>query len=259
MDSKLVICAVCLLLAISTDALAASLTVTGALFEEEVSPGDHISHEITLSIGETDKPTDATAGIFGYGLGTDGAKIALSPDEDISPYSASEFLIISPKNVTFHPGEGVVFVIEGDVPKDVGSGGRYAIASIDTAPQGSGPVGIALAAIAPIRLTIAGTDLIETGVINELSFSEYTASVLFENTGNHHYGAFAEAYVKDGQGEVVATASSSSDKIIPTFSRLFNAQFDQGEYIAPGSYIVEVKVIKDDGTVLDTEETIFEV
>jgi hypothetical protein len=114
-------------------------------------------------------------------------------------------------------------------------------------------------------LTIKGTDLVETGEIKTLDVQEgddgLVARLLFENTGNHHYKASSEAVIEDERGEVVAEVSTpvGASSILPADVRMFNIQLDQVADLASGTYTVEARVIKEDGTVLDTEETTFEV
>lgn len=261
MKSRLTICALFFSLVLSVTLTASGLTVVGGLLRTDVAPGEHIQHEITLSIGDDEEPTEANAGVFGYGLGLNGGRSPLMAEDDTSPYSAREFLRISPESAIIKPGEPVTFVLEGDVPEDVGSGGKYALVNIVTPPTGSGQVGIALAAIVPVILTISGSDLIETGEITNLTVSGDGASAILENTGNYHYTASAEAILKDNEGNVIANAAAppASTSIIPTASWLFTMNFEHEANLAPGTYTVEAAVTLEDGTVLDTEEATFEV
>jgi methionine-rich copper-binding protein CopC len=65
----------------------------------------------------------------------------------------------------------------------------------------------------------------------------------------------------DAEDEVVATSEAPLmyTSLVPTASWLFDMAFEAEEELAPGTYTVEVSVIHEDGTVLDTEETTFEV
>jgi len=251
----------CLLMAFSMTASAGTLSVGGSRFEAEIIPGDHITHEITVNIAEDDEPVDVKAGVFGYGLSLEGSKQPLGSEDDLSPYSAADFLEVTPTKANLKPGEPTKFVLEGEVPVNVGTGGRYALVKIETDAQGSGKVGVITAIVIPVRLTISGSDIIETGEITDLKVSDEKVSAIFENTGNHHYLASAEAVIKDKGGDVVANYSIplQIDPLIPTTSRLFDILLDQEMELPTGSYTVEVSVIHEDGTVLDTEETTFEV
>jgi len=259
MRSNFLILGLCIFLALSTT--ASSLTFGGALLKKEVVPGEVISHEITVSLSGNETSMEAVGGLFGHGMGLDGARIPQEDTEEMKPYSAVGFLKLTPDRVQVEEGARAVFLLEGRVPEDVGSGGRYALVEIHTPPQGEGQVGIALATIAPIMLTIAGTDLVETGEISSLNVSADGVSVIFKNTGNHHFKASAEAALMDAEGEVVATSEAPLmyTSLVPTASWLFDMAFEAEEELAPGTYTVEVSVIHEDGTVLDTEETTFEV
>jgi methionine-rich copper-binding protein CopC len=250
-----------LAIAISAMAPASGLSVNGGLMEMTVAPGDELRHQIIIGVGDDDEPMEAKVGVFGCGFGLDGARINLDPEEDVSPYSARPFLTVTPESAIVKPNETATFVVTGTVPEDVGSGGRYALVNVGTPPRGEGQVGIALAAVIPVRLTIKGSDLVETGEITELSASSAEVSAIFENTGNHHFKASAEATLTDAEGEVVAKAEAPLmyTPVIPTYSWLFKMAFEAEEELAPGTYTVEVSVIHEDGTVLDTEETTFEV
>ena len=261
MNSKFSRFMVCIAIAILAMVPASALSVSGALLEKSVAPGGQIRHDITVSIDDNSQESEYFVGVYGCGFSLDGSRNPLDPEEDTSPYSARPFLTVTPERATVKPGEPVTFVVSGTVPDDVGSGGRYALVNIVTPPRGEGQVGIALAAIVPVRLTISGTELVETGEITDLTASAGGASAVFENTGNHHFRAKAEAALIDAEGEVVAKAEAPlmNTAIIPTYSWLFKMAFEAEEELAPGTYTVEVSVIHEDGTVLDTEETTFEV
>jgi len=238
-----------------------SLTFTGSLLEQDVSPGEEISHKIIISLSGNETTMQAIGGIYGYGMGLDGSRIPQNDSDEMAPYSAAGFLKLVPQNATIEPGKPAEFIIEGRVPKDVGSGGRYALAEIHTPPQGNGQIGIALATIAPIRLTISGTDLIETGNITSVNASRDNVSIIFKNTGNHHFKASAKATLKDEAKKVVASSEAPlmSTALVPTASWLFKMPFDLGANLNPGTYTVSVSVIHENGSVLDTVEKTFKV
>jgi hypothetical protein len=181
--------------------------------------------------------------------------------DEMEPCSAVGFLQLTPESALIEEGKPAKFVLEGRVPEGVGSGGRYALVKITTPPQGEGQVGIALGTIAPIRLTISGTELVETGEIADLTISGSDVSVTFKNTGNHHFKASAEAALIDDDGGIVASVGAPLmyTSLVPTASWLFKMSFDLEEDLSPGTYTVDVSVIHEDGIVLDTEEATFEV
>lgn len=259
MRLKFIISLLCILMALSTS--GAGLIVSGALLQMDVAPGDHINHTVTLSLKEDEEPTEAVAGVFGHGMRLDGARVPTEDTPEMAPYSAAGFLTVSPETAEIKPGEPTVFIIEGTVPEDVGSGGRYALVNIATPPRGEGRIGIALAAIVPVVLTISGTELVHTGEISELNLSDEQVSVAFKNTGNHHFRASAEAVVEDDDGEVVAsvTAPLMYTALIPAATWLFEMEIDYEGDLEPGTYTVEATVLNADGELLDTKEETFEI
>ena len=256
MKFKFALGALLFFLALSATVNASDLTVSGGIFKADVIPGEQIEHKIAISIGDNTNSTTANAGLFGYGLTLTGGIGPTPSEKDTNPYSARGFLNISPESAILNPDESVTFVLIGKIPEDVGSGGRYALVYIDTPPRGSGQVGIALAAIIPVILTISGSDLNETGEITNLTASIDNISAIFENTGNYHYKASAEAVLKDDKGNVIANATAplTFTSIIPTASWLFEMAFDNETNLNSGTYTVEVSVIHENGTVLDTAE-----
>lgn len=244
---------------------SAGFSVSGSILKTEVSPGQEVNHIMTVKNGEDASPLDLTAEVFGFGISLTGGNLKFDSDHDTSPYSARAFFEVSPKKFSLGPGESQEVVLEGRIPEDVGSGGRYAIVNIKTEPMGSGNVGVITAIDVPVMLTIKGSELIETGDITELEVLDedegLVVQLLFKNTGNHHYKASSEAVIQDESGEVVAETSTplEGSSILPGDERQFKIQLDQEMELPSGSYTVEVSVIHEDGTVLDTEETTFEV
>jgi len=259
MRSTILILGLSIFLVLSTT--GSSLTFAGSLLKKEVVPGEDIYHEITVRLSGDEFPMEAVGGLYGHGMGLDGARIPREDTDEMKPYSAVGFLKLTPERAQIEVGKPAVFVLEGKVPEDVGSGGRYALVEIHTPPQGEGQVGVALATIAPIMLTISGTELVETGEITDLTVSADEVLVIFKNTGNHHFRASAEATLLNDQGEIIASTEAplTYNSLIPTTSWLFEMSFDLEEDLAPGTYTVEATVTHEDGTVLDTEETTFEV
>lgn len=265
MKSRLSAFTICLLFVLLAIAPASGIKVSGVILVTDVSPGEDILHLMTVDIGESGEAVDVVAQLYGCGMALDGSRVQLPAEEDSGPYSARGFLKLDPERVTVEPGAKTTIILQGTVPQDVGDGGRYALVNIATVPKGSELVGVSSAVEVPVFLTINGSEIVETGEITDVKASEedegLLMDVMFENTGNHHYRASVEAVLKDGEGNVAAeaTAPLSENSIIPTYTRLFPIQFDEGEDLASGTYTVEVSVIKEDGTVLDTAEMTIEV
>lgn len=106
------------------------LGVSGVIFEADVSPGDSISHEMTVSLREGEMPLDLVVRVEDWNQSIDGVN---QPQEEMagqSTYSARSFLKAEPSKFHIDPGESRKIVLRGDVPLDVGAGGRYALIGI---------------------------------------------------------------------------------------------------------------------------------
>jgi len=236
--------------------------VTGVILNVSVDPGETIRHEITIKADEADPSLDYEAKVFGFGMGPDGANHEIDPDSDTSPYSATKFLKVIPTSFHLDAGGSQTLVLEGQVPSDIEAGTRYALVGIKSEPVNMSKnttIGIATAFQIPVLLTLTKGDLIDTGEITSVNMSQQASggrqiSVMFKNTGNHHYKAQAEAILKDRDGNVLSNASSqlSTSSIIPTYSWLFKLPI--AEDLVSGTYTVEATVTKSDGTALDSKE-----
>ncbi len=254
-----------ILLAIGT--ASAGLGVSGAIFEANVTPGQHISHEMLVNIDPKDQPMDFVAGVIGFGRSLDGANAEIRPELDNSPYTARPFLKVSPASFHLEPGGSKEVVLEGNIPSGVGEGGRYALVNIRSLPTGNGNVGMAVAIDVPVRLTIANTRLIKTGEITNLSIDKpisrkmQNVSLLFNNTGNYHYYAFAEADLMDAKGNILANSSTplTASSIIPRTARLFKMELIPKQELRPGSYKINSTVRLKDGSMLATKEIGFKL
>jgi hypothetical protein len=243
--------------------VVAGLRMSGGLVVSDVEPGSDIEYKIIMRLSENESATNLTVKLAGMGQGEDGAIYA--EDEDTSPYSAVDFLEVSPASLYLEPDMPQEITLKGHIPEDVGEGGRYALVNARTPPMGEGNIGVALAFNAPILLTISGTELIETGNITEIELVEaetgYEAQVSFENNGNHHYKVAVEAALFDEDGNEISSSSLplSVSSSIPTYTLLFKLPFELDEDLEPGTYTVEVTVSHENGTVLDTKEANFEI
>ncbi len=244
---------------------SAGLSVSGAAYIGEVSPGEVIFHEMTVSIAEDTSPQNMTAELYGFAMNERASNVQLSPEEDTGPYTARPFLSVEPKSFTVEPGVPQKVLLTGTVPDDVGAGGRYALVTIKTVPDGEGDVSVSSAIQVLILLTIKDSKLIKTGEISDLAASmsgdEVSVDLLFENTGNILFKPFVGAVLNGKDGETVAEveAKQISTSILPTNSRLVKMTLVPDVVLDPGSYTVAAEVTLDDGTVLATEETTVEV
>jgi len=246
---------------------ASAFGVSGAILSEEVSPGQEIVHEITVSAGEDELPNNITAEIYGFERNEYEVNLELDPEDDTGAYSARSFLSLEPKSFYLEPGRTETLLLTGFVPEDVGSGGRYALVTIKTAPEESkaSSVMVVMAIQVPVLLKIRDSELVMTGEVSSFTAStidgNVSADLLFENTGNVHYKPLVGAVLLDEDGTVVARFEPAETKnsILPTGSRLVQITLVPESELQPGTYTVVAEVTLDDGTVLDTEEATFEV
>jgi hypothetical protein len=179
---------------------------------------------------------------------------------------------VYPSQFHLEPGATQVIKVEGDIPNNVGSGGRYAIISIRSNPvskmtAGQSVVGFSLGLDVPVLFTISGTDLVKKGEITNLSVEEpisgeqENVSLLFRNTGNYHYSGFAKAELTDTNGTQLSNATTpvTISSLFPTFSRLFRLSLVPSSRLRPGTYQINATVNLEDGTILATKKTSFQI
>lgn len=238
------------------------LGVSGVIFEADVSPGDSISHEMTVSLREGEMPLDLVVRVEDWNQSIDGVN---QPQEEMagqSTYSARSFLKAEPSKFHIDPGESRKIVLRGDVPLDVGAGGRYALIGIYSIPEKAGEetensIGVSVAINALVRLTISGTKLSRKGDITSMRMDDkcQNLSLVFKNEGNYHFKASARAFLKDSVGNILANSSSPlSSNILPEASRLFQLALLPEEELKHGSYFVNASVESEDGTLLASRE-----
>lgn len=245
---------------------SAGLGVSGAKVVEDISPGGSISHVMKVQTRATDQPMDLLVDIFGYGQKPDGSIITLNASEDTSPYSARTFLNVSPSRFHLNPGDSQEVKLEGNIRKDVGAGGRYALVKIHSLPVGNGTITVSAGIIVPVMLTISGSKIVNKGEIRSLSLEKpflaknQTISLLFYNIENHDYTASVQAMIKDKSGNIVANASTTlGQPILPTYSRQVILNLPTKIPLKPGNYNLNATVYLNNGTILASKETSIEV
>jgi len=254
---------VLLLLALTSPA-AAGLSVTNPRIQDSISSGQVKTY--TMSVGNTANES-ITVGVEVRGLGNDlsGPVHDLTVDKDISPYSARTFVTADPTNFTLGPGESRDITITVNIPSDVGDGGRYADIFIHTIPSGGGQIAISVAVSAQVILTIANSNLIQTGSILSIDTPQPTSEQLFvttatlKNTGNYHYKATFNGTVTNNLGKVVGTAwqTSSIYNLIPTFSQQMVIPLNISQELSLGEYSLTIQAYTLEGLLLDTKSTPF--
>lgn len=263
----LFIAAVLLFMLAASPALAnPGLTVAGAMLVTDVSPGQTLTHNITLTIGSADPATDIAVQVGGMTQSLDGTNDILDVSQDTGGYSARTFITVDKETLHLEPGVPQEVTATIQVPADVGDGGRYAMINIQTQRSG-GQVGVITAANVPIAITIKDSQLIHTGQITALSTGNITSGqpvdifTDFQNTGNHHFKIKGEVAVSSASGQILGTIAVplTAGSLVPGMTRQLQAAFIPPGELAPGNYNISSKIMLDDGTVLDESTGRFEV
>jgi methionine-rich copper-binding protein CopC len=241
------------------------IKVLGSIYTGTIAPGSSAVHTMTISTQPDDSPMDLSVDVLGLGQSGQQSNTGLSAEMDKSPYSARTFITVSPQ--TFHLDAGGSQEVKATiaVPQNVGDGGRYAILTIRNAPVGNGSTAIVTAISVPVVVTIADSALTLKGTITDVTVADVIPgqpiriTSALKNTGNFHYKVKNNVSVTDSAGKVVAEGGSglSSRSIVPTFMQNYEVNVDTP--LPPGTYTASSKVSLDDGTVLDTKPTSFEV
>jgi len=242
-----------------------TLKVGGAILMANVSPGQTLTHTMTVSIGTDDQATEITVSIGDFGQSLSGVYELLEPAGN-SSLSACPFITLDKESFHLEPGGSEVVTATIQIPQDVGSGGRYALINISTGVTGEGGVGMITAVNVPIFLTVDNTTLNRQGEITGLDMeaaSEQTfdISTTFRNTGNYHFKVKGEITISNSQKQTLDDISVplNSTSIIPGMSLQLQANYSAQEALPEGIYTVKSKVMLEDGTVLDAKQAGFRV
>lgn len=238
------------------------IEVTGSLWMQDVSPGDEVDQEIILGLSQNDSAANYTLELFSMEQTLQG--INIPADDDTSPYSAAPFIEISKNQVHLEPNSSEMVLATAKIPQDVGEGARYAILSIKQEEKKTKKrsVGITSGVNIPVIFIFADSELDETGMISKLDVEEpinpemLNISLLFNNTGNMHYKAKAEAELIDANGEILGTGETtvSFSSIVPPFAHQFDISIKPRTSLQQGTYNLTATVKKEDGTELDKKQ-----
>ena len=234
----------------------AGLAVTGAKIQDSLTAGSVKSYVISVA-DTTTEPMDIGVEIKGFGNYLSGAVKPIDAEEDISPYTAREWVTASPSSFHLEPGQSQAVTITVNVPNYIGDGGRYAIIYIHNNPSGSGVVFVSAIATQVI-LTIGGSNPIISGDITSLNLAEpnseqpFAIAATVSNTGNYHYKLTFNGTIKDNLGQEVGSAyqSDSMFTLIPTYSQQANVFFNISQELVPGIYTAEIVAYTSEGIFL---------
>ena len=245
---------------------ASAINVVGAKYMETVNAGDTVTHTITVSTTASDPSMDIVVDVWGFGQTAGKSYSSLSASDDTSPYSARNFITLDTTSFHLNPGESKKIAATIVIPNNVGDGGRYAMISLHNAPTGAGNTAYVTAISIPIMITIANSKLLQTGTITNISAGDafegkpVQITTSLKNTGNvHYYQTKNTVTVSDSGGNVLGTASTEPSvyAIIPTYTVNYAVTLDKA--LSAGTYSVKSEVRLEDGTLLDSKTSTFEV
>lgn len=246
------------MIAILAAPVSAGLRVGGARIDVALAPG--VSATYPMNVGNTtNEPMDIAIEVKGFGNYINGPVRALDVEDDLSPYTAREYVAVSPSSFHLEPGESRDVTVTVNMPGDVGDGGRYAIVFIHTIP-GEGGFAISTAVATQMLLTIEGSNLITTGDTTSLELGEIESEQLFyitattQNTGNYHYKLSCNGTITNNLGQVVGQSwqTDSIYTLVPTSSQQIQVPFEIYQDLPPGVYNADIDVYTSDETLLDS-------
>jgi hypothetical protein len=243
-----------------------SFSVINNILNLSLSPGQSHTSTVTVVNESSTIPISLQVEVVGLGQGTDGSNIALTANEDKSPYSARTFTSIDTTSMQLQPGASQNVNVTVAVPGSTESGEYYAGIYIYGQLSNQGNVGQVLASIVPIILTVQGFTPAISGKITEMAAPQNTAGetleidTTLENTGNCLISVptsdtvtlYSSTHSQISQD----TVQLASPSILPTFSRTFKAYFNDQP---AGSYSATSVIITGAGTQLSTQTLNFAI
>lgn len=251
---------------IGTVSPVSGLKVVGVVLQESGSPGDHLSFDMEVGLDQNDTPVNITADVMDWKQGLDGANNAV--ENYPSPYSAKDMLTVTPKSFHLEPNGTQKLAVEANIPMDAAPGGKYAMISVHRAlenNQAEGPVRTEVAVNTLVLITVSEQSLQKTGEITDLTLDkdsgeQIDGSLIFNNTGNVLYKIMTEEILKDSNGKVLGNASvPSGSSVLPGAARLIKFSLQPENKAGPGTYTFNATASLEDGTVLATKSTEFEI
>ena len=242
-----------------------------------VRPGTTVTYSLALAAGANESPADYQATVLGFGETLNGFYTGIEPAQDTGPYTARPFITLDNSTVHLVPGGEAVITATIKVPSS-GKGGLYAL--IDIEPVSSSNIlqstSVNIGFDAPVMITLDGTTLTETGVIENVTVGTaavgqpvsgtavtgqpISVSTFFTNTGNHHYySANNQIKIMDNSGKVIGNGTTDyfTSAIVPGATVAFTQQITTP--LNAGTYSVTSSVMNSAGQVLDTKTSSFTV
>ena len=250
-----------LILVVLTSPALAQLGISPGSMDMLVSEGQHSLPSITVR-NDSDKPMDFEVELVGYGQGISGSTEVLEPDTN--PLSALPYIGFAPAEFYLEPGESQEVDLTVSIPEGT-EGGRYAVVLVVATPRGEEAIKTVSRLGVLVRLTIAGSHLIQQGSIKLIGSgpiepdTPIPIQVTYANQGNVHYRVQSSVTISNAQGDVLDKVESKSTLVLPGYSRELIAEWIPDRDLDPGIYNALARVSLEDGTLLDEAEGSFEV
>jgi hypothetical protein len=247
---------------------SAGIDIGGAICFQEVSPGQHVTHKMTVLTDKDSLPVDIEAKVMGWTQGLKDELVTIDPSDDQSSFTAASFLKVTPERLHVGPGVLQEILLEGDVPDDAGPGALLAVVQIKTLPvDNKSSMAVVSAVNVPVKLVVNKGNITRTGEFTVFNITpgsrgdnNITVSLMLKNTGNTNYYPVVKASLRNESGNILETKSiESSNTLLPTHARQFNLTLRSDGALKLGTCYVNATACTDDGMVLASKETSFKV
>ena len=248
-------------LALLTFPALAQLGISPGSMDMLVSEGHNSLPSINVR-NDSDKPVDFKVELAGYGQDIRGSTEVLEPDTN--PLSALAYIKFDPAEFHLEPGQNQEVDLTVSIPEGT-DGGRYAILLVVASPKGEEAIKTVSRLGVLVRLTIAGSHLIQEGSIKLIEPGRIEPNkpilikVTYANEGNVHYKVQSRVTISNAQGDILGKVESKSALVLPGYSRELIAEWIPERDLQLGIYNMLVSVFLEDGTEIATASGSFEV
>lgn len=260
--------------AAADDPNTATFTISPALIDKKVNPGDSFETTITI-INRTDTPQPMRVYTKNFAAQNLEGEITFG-DEDITSYAAASWITLDQPSILLEPKGSVDVKAMVSVPKNAEPGGHYASVlfeqMIQDAPSQTSHVAIAARLAALMFITVSG-DVREAGqVLGARPGSKCSAivcgftapkfldkgpvpfSFIFDNTGNVHVRPKGQITIWQGKTKV-ATLPIEDRAVLPDSQRLFETKWDR--IVLSGHYTAKLHLVYGTNNYTIDEQTDF--
>ena len=240
-----------------------SYTIINNILNLSLNPGQTTTSTVTIVNESGSDPMDLQLEVDGLGQGLDGS--SLRDPVNASPYSARTFTSINNTSVHLEPNASQDVQVTVTVPAGTHPGEYYACIYMSSQSSDLDLVGVVLASIVPVILTVPGFTAANAGQITDLSAPQLSAGQTLEidttlkNTGNSRISAANDTvtlYNSPGTQISQNVVQLVSPSILPQFSRQFVTHFSSQTI---GNYSVKSVMTLSNNTQLDSKTFSFSI